>query len=362
MSPRTGQRAPHRNGVFSSPTRIVAIAAAICLLPVYGVANGGQADNGDDGRKFCSRTANLLLRACQNGAQDDYWTAVAICTNVADAGERAECLDDAKSSRGEANELCREQLSGRLDACELLGEGRYDPDFDPALFDPDFAHLTNPNPYFPLTIGNRWEYRGGGEVNTVEVLNETKLIDGVRCLVFRDRVFKNGSLTEDTNDWFAQAKDGTAWYCGEQTAEFETFKGDHPMIPELTGVEGSFKAGRDGDKPGIIFLASPAVGDVYLEEFSLGNAEDVTEILSTTYAFGRDPELDRFVPRRLANLLCSGDCVVTKNFSLLEPGAFQRKYYAPGIGVFLEVDPETGETSRLVSCNFDARCATLTTP
>jgi hypothetical protein len=58
--------------------------------------------------------------------------------------------------------------------------------------------------------------------------------------------------------------------------------------------------------------------------------------------------------------------VVTKNFSLLEPGVFARKYYARGVGVILEVeiDPDSGEvvTSQLVDCNFDARCAGLPQP
>jgi hypothetical protein len=85
----------------------------------------------------------------------------------------------------------------------------------------------------------------------------------------------------------------------------------------------------------------------------------VTEILSTTYALGSDPELDRFVPPPLAMLFCAGDCVVTKNFSLLEPGIVERKYYAPGIGLFLEVDLENGEVVRLVNCNFDSRCSAL---
>ena len=58
-------------------------------------------------------------------------------------------------------------------------------------------------------------------------------------------------------------------------------------------------------------------------------------------------------------LLCNGDCIVTKNFSLLEPDVFERKYYAPGIGVFLEVEPEAGEVVRLVKCNVDPRCALL---
>ena len=37
----------------------------------------------------------------------------------------------------------------------------------------------------------------------------------------------------------------------------------------------------------------------------------------------------------------------------------ERKYYAPGIGVFLETAPQTGEVVRLVKCNVDPRCALL---
>ena len=64
-------------------------------------------------------------------------------------------------------------------------------------------------------------------------------------------------------------------------------------------------------------------------------------------------------PPGLARLLCARNCVVTRNISSLEPGQFQRKYYAPGIGVFLETAPQTGEVNRLVKCNFDPRCAQL---
>jgi len=221
---------------------------------------------------------------------------------------------------------------------------------------------TNPNAFFPLRVGNRWEYRGGAETVSIKVLNETKAIDGVRCLVARDQVFEDGDLIEDTDDWFATAKDGDVWYCGEETKDFETFAGDRPRLPELVSIDGSFKAGRDGDKPGIIFRAAPIPGEVYLEEFSLGNAEDIAEVLSTTYRFGADPALDEGVPRALAERLCPGDCVVTRNFSLLEPGVIERKYYARGIGVFLEVKPGSGEVVQLTGCNFDDRCAGLPAP
>ncbi|HLE68680.1 MAG TPA: hypothetical protein VJH87_03280 [Vicinamibacteria bacterium] len=326
------------------------------LLATGGVASGARVN------RYCTETAQLLYNACGNEVQDDHWVASAVCTNVSDKTERAECYAEARVARRESRQLCREQLKWRRQACKSLGEQRYDPDFDPASFETDFTNLQHPNAYFPLAIGNFWEYRGGNEVNTVEVLNETKLIDGVTCIVVNDLVFQDGDLVEDTDDWFAQATDENVWYCGEEVKDFESFDGDNPRKPELVSIDGSFKAGRDGDKPGIIFRASPVEGEAYLEEFSLGNAEDVTEIMSTAYSFGSDPELDAFVPQGLAELLCSGDCVVTKNFSLLEPGIVALKYYAAGIGFFLEVNPDDGEILQLVNCNFDAVCPTLPAP
>jgi hypothetical protein len=319
-------------------------------------------DIGHRGGRFCSATARTLFQACGNGLKDDFFVAKAKCINISNKNERTECLIEAKAAREEGNQTCREQRDGRLAACELLGEGRYEPDFNPARFD-DPKQPTNPNPYFPLTVGYTWEYAGGNELNKLEIRNETKLIDGVRCIVFRDQVFKNGQLVENTDDWYVPAKDGNTWYCGEEVKDLESFEGDDPKLPELVKIDGSFKAGRDRDKPGLIFQASPKKGQVYLEEFSLGNAEDVTEILSATYKFGQDPELDQLVPRPLADLFCSaGLCVVTKNYSLLEPGIFARKYYAPGIGFFLEVKPDTQEAVRLVKCNFDSRCDALPAP
>jgi hypothetical protein len=309
--------------------------------------------------RFCSATAQALFRACSNETRDDYWTGIGICINESDRRDRSTCYVDLKDSFAEAKGECSAQLNARAALCKQVGEARYDPEFEETDFDADFRNLTNPNAYFPLGIGSRWEYRSADETNVVRVLNRTKLIDDVRCIVVRDEVFEDGVLTEGTNDWFAQAKDGTVWYCGEETAEFETFEGDRPMLPELVDIDGSFKAERDGDKPGIIFLANPTPGQVYIEESSLGNAEDATQILSIDYSYGKNPNLDRLVPPQLAQLLCKKNCVVTKNTSPLEPGVVERKYYAPGIGVFLETAPQTGEVSRLVKCNVDPRCAQL---
>jgi hypothetical protein len=338
-------------------SRYGAVPLAICCA--LGTAAEAATQPGEGP---CSATARAQSEACAFEVKDDFHTARAICINVSDQQERLDCFAEARAERRDANRLCRAQLRARGEVCQALGEGRYEIDTDPADFDRDFTRLTAPNRYVPLAIGNRWGFQGGGESIVIEVLNETKRIAGVTCIVVRDRVSIDGDVVEDTDDWLAQAKNGDVYYCGEEVKDFETFDGDDPKKPELVSIDGSFKWGRDGDQAGVFFRGSPTAGEVYRQEFSPGNAEDVAEVLSTTYRFGAEPELDRFVPERLAALLCAGDCVVTLEFSPTEPGVFARKYYAPGIGFFLEVKPDSGEAVRLVACNVDPRCAALTSP
>ena len=328
---------------------LVGLVAAVFVVPAYAQA-------GD----FCTQTADAVLDSCNAGVQGDGVLGQAVCLNISNDAARAKCLDALDDSQQEATTLCTDQHATRLAACGVLGEARYDPDLNPGRFD-DPLRPSKPNPYFPLGVGKHWEYRSATQINTVDIVNETKLIAGVNCIVFRDLVFEGGFLLESTNDWYVPAKDGAVWYFGEETGDYETFKGDKPVKPELVTIEGSFKTARDGAKPGIIALATPHVGDAYYEEFALGTAEDVTEILSTTYAYGKDPALDDGVPAALATRFCAGNCVVTKNYSLLEPGLFARKYYARGVGVILEIENE-GEVVQLVNCNFDKRCANLPTP
>ena len=110
-------------------------------------------------------------------------------------------------------------------------------------------------------------------------------------------------------------------------------------------------------------ICTTRLGQVYRQEFSLGNSEDSGEVLSNSYRNGEGPELDECVPQTLADLLCgAGDCGVTRDCTPIEPGTDARKYYARGMGPFLEVVIETGETLHLVDCNVDPRCAVLPEP
>ena len=338
---------------------ILFTCAGLAVIALGNKLTSAQSDDYPGNRRYCTGTATAMFESCRSEGEPDHWKAVAICSNVDDDEEREECFDEIAEERREAGRLCHAQLSARHSVCNELGEDRYDPDFDPSLFDSDFTRLTRPNRYYPLAAGYRWDFVAPDETITVEVLGKTKLVEGVTCIVVNDKVSVGGRIVEDTNDWIAQARDGDVYYCGEEVKDFETFAGDAPEDPELVSIDGSFKTGRDGDKPGILFRAAPIRGELYRQEFSLGNAEDVAEVLSTAYAFGRDAELDRFVPKGLADLLCAGDCVVTKEYTPLEPGSVERKYYAPRIGKFLEIDPDTGKVVRLAGCNVDSRCNVL---
>src|SRR5262249_55914204 len=124
--------------------------------------------------------------------------------------------------------------------------------------------------------GTTFIYEGqtaaGFEHDEFAVTHNTRVIFGVTCIEVHDIVLTDGVLTEDTLDWFAQDKDGNVWYFGENTHELEDGL--------ISTIDGTFMAGVNGDKAGIVMKAHPAVGDFYRQEFSLANAEDFAETLS----------------------------------------------------------------------------------
>ena len=326
--------------------RAILIAAVVSVF--------APSARGANGQRFCSDTAVQLKTSGKSEVVDEFAKTGAVCLNESNAADRSKCISDGEAARAEGLHLVEDRYQARLEICKRVGEKRYDPSFD----EQDFI-TSKPNPYFPLEVGNKWVF-GGGEDVEIEVLNETKLIDGVTCRVIRDVVKVKGEVVEDTSDWLARDKNGTIWYCGEEVKDYESFDGDQPRKAELVAIDGSFKVDRDGSKPGTLFLASPKKGVLYREEFSVANAEDVAEILTTNYKYGTDKDLDQLVPKELADRFCSNaDCVVTKAFSAMSPGVIEFKYYAKGIGQFLNVKPDSQEVVYLKSCNVGPLCATL---
>jgi hypothetical protein len=312
--------------------RNLAISLAMGCLTNGAVMASDEGDDDRDSPKggFCTATATSALRACRHGAQDNYWIAIGNCNNLADANARTTCTEQANAGQREGKDQCAVQRAVRLQICQALGEAPYDPRIDPAMFvnPAEIGRSIAPNRYFPLVPGRTWIYKGGTETITVTVARETTTILGVTAAVVHDVVSDNGEVIEDTMDSFAQDIHGNVWYFGEISQEFEN--------GELVSINGSWKAGRNSDKPGIIMKAAPAVGELYRQEFSLGNAEDVAQVLSLTGT------------ARVPGGSCRGNCLVTKEFTPLTPAAIEHKYYAPGVGFVLEVDAETGERLELV--------------
>ena len=188
-------------------------------------------------------------------------------------------------------------------------------------FDPDDFVREVDNEFFPLEPGTTFLYEGTSDgVPTSDeffVTHETKEILGVDTTVVRDLAFEDGVLVETTLDWYAQDKAGNVWYFGEDTKQLD---GEGNVI----STEGSWEAGVDGAKAGIIMLAHPDVGHRYYQEFASGVAEDQAKVLS----------LDK---SRCVQFGCFDDLLLTKEWTRLHPGVVDHKFYAEGVGFILGV-------------------------
>lgn len=307
-------------------TQIHALVPLVTLALLLAAAPSGAEGRRED-RGVCRATAQQLLDACLLEAAEDTRVANAVCLNETNREERWECFGEAGAAFREAHAECRAQSVARHGLCRQPGfDGPYDPEIDPA----DFVTGID-TPYAPFRVGSRWVYekQSDGETERVEieVLDETREILGVECSVVRDRVFVDGELVEDTADWLAQDQDGNVWYFGELAQNFED-----GMLHDL---DGSWEAGVAGAKPGFWVKAAPDEGEHYRQEWFPGEAEDVVEVLSL--------DADEDVP------FDDGDPVLqTRDFTPLEPGKEEFKFYAPGVGLVLELDPESGERLELI--------------
>jgi hypothetical protein len=187
-------------------------------------------------------------------------------------------------------------------------------DIDPA----DFVSVID-NTYFPLTPGTTLVYEAQAEdgLERIEftVTHDTKVVMDVTCVVVHDIVTLDGTLIEDTYDWYAQDLDGNVWYFGEDSKDYEDGK--------FVGTGGSWEAVVDGALPGIMMFARPYIGVTYRQEFYKGEAEDMGTVLA----------IDGEAQVPTGNY---ADCLVIKDFNPLDMETIEHKYYAPGIGVVLE--------------------------
>jgi hypothetical protein len=180
------------------------------------------------------------------------------------------------------------------------------------------------NRYFPLPDNAIFVYRAQTaeecSFDKVIVTQNTRTVLGVETRVVRDQAWvtevnNDGScnlatatMTEDTEDYYAQDIFGNIWYFGEATRAQDS---------GACSSEGSWEAGgtiTPAAQPGIIMLAQPHKGDRYRQEFAEDVAEDMASVkqLNASVSIGLG-EFDQ--------------CLETKEWTPLEPGDIEHKFY-----------------------------------
>jgi hypothetical protein len=209
-----------------------------------------------------------------------------------------------------------DQSSDRIQSEHLSTVGAKD--FDRTNFD---NSTTVDNTWFPLVPGTHSVFEGSaiddGQRISRRVLTTvtdlSKEINGVNSVVVWERDYSEGELVEAELAFFAQDNYGTVWHMGEYPEEYED--GEFDKAP-------GWLAGSKGATAGIAMRAEPRLG-------------------TPGYAQGYAPPPINWIDRgRVHNVGekvcvpvgCYEDVLVIEEFERNKPGAYQLKYYAPGVG------------------------------
>lgn len=212
----------------------------------------------------------------------------------------------------------------------------------------DSAEFTNPtvvnNPYWPLSVGTSHVYAAetedGCEVNRVTTTSTTKgdfaePYDGISAIEVEDLEWLSEEcdgdyiLMEKTADWYAQDDDDNIWYLGEETVAY-----DDEL--DCLSDEGAWEAGADDAEAGIVILGTPINGLAYRQEYREDEAEDMGKVLA----------LDVTVELQGLETTYAG-CMKTKEWTPLERGYIEHKYYCPEGGGLMLINELHGKTVRV---------------
>ncbi len=304
----------------------IALLAAILTVSISGSAHAASSiviptPKGGG----CETSARALLEAAYLAADAEAWSSIAACAQdpTCDlAGARATAASARRAARAQADA----QLDARLAACTILAEDYYTPATDPLQFTAEVD-----NPWVSLIPGRTLIYAkrtaDGLERIEVETRSRTVEIAGVACRETIARQTLDGVLVEETQEWFAQQIDGSVWCFGESTRRYDS--------GFLAGTEGSWRAGTDGARPGVLVPGSPTGAASFRRALALGCVEDVRRVVATearvTVAAGD-----------------FGGAIHVEEWDPLEPLELLIEILVPGLGLVAEVDLHTGERLELI--------------
>ncbi len=151
---------------------------------------------------------------------------------------------------------------------------------------------------------------------TITVLNETKTVNGVETRIIEEKETEDGELSEVSKNYFAICKpNNDIFYFGEVVDFYENGK--------VTNHEGSWEAGINDSKAGIVMPGKVELNSKYYQEIAPGVAEDRAEIISITETVNTPAgTFDKVIK--------------TEETNPLEPNSKDYKFYAQGLGFIME--------------------------
>ena len=174
------------------------------------------------------------------------------------------------------------------------------------------------NPYFVLEPGYQLVFNDGDATLTITVLEDTKIVDGVETRVVEEKETEGGRLTEISRNYFAISKRNNAvFYFGEDVDAYSS-SGE-------VSHGGSWHAGVDGARAGVMIPGIALLGARYYQEVAPGVAMDRAEIVSVTESL--ETPAGKF-----------DKVLKIEETTPLEPGVKEYKFYAPGVGLIKDGD------------------------
>jgi hypothetical protein len=149
------------------------------------------------------------------------------------------------------------------------------------------------------------------------VLTRSEQVAGVSVTVVKVDDYYNGELGKTTEDYFAQAPDGTVYYLGERVNELQDGR--------VVGHEGAWLTEPNGNPPGVFMPPAPTVGNTFDQEQIPGVAEAQSKVIA----------IDQTVTTAKGTF---AGCIQTEDLELLD-GTTEQKYYCPGVGLVREEFP-----------------------
>ncbi len=200
------------------------------------------------------------------------------------------------------------------------------PTGSPIFSDP----LTIDNQFFPFQPGGIKGYGGSehgtkvGQIDRYLTQTRTFTLNGanMQCRILREEAYEEGELVESSDNYFAQADDGTVYYFGEVVDIYEN--------GVIVSHEGSWLVGGamlPSDPPGtgnapvpaVFMPANPELGDVFKPEDLFPIVDETAEVVGV--------DLDVLVPAGKYD-----GAIEVEETTRLSPET-EFKWYAPGVGV-----------------------------